>query len=78
MSENQRFGKIHAAIKSRPIGRSSLYELAAEHEGLFLKFGRSTIVDLTKLDSILSELPPAQLKQPKTKRTAAERETPSG
>jgi len=36
-----------------------LYEIAAEHPGLFRKAGSATIVDLEMLDDVLSELPPA-------------------
>jgi hypothetical protein len=70
-SPRPRSGKIPAAIRYSGIGRSSLYELASEHEKLFVKFGRSTLVNFDELDRILSELPAAQLKQARMKEKAA-------
>jgi hypothetical protein len=66
-----RTGKIRAAVQYSGIGRSSLYELAPQHEGLFLKFGDSTLVNFEVLDRIIDGLPPAKIKTPpKRKRTA--------
>ena len=63
MSEfRPRAGKIPAAVQYSGISRSSLYELAAEYEGLFLKAGHSTLVNFSKLDEILDALPPAKIK----------------
>jgi hypothetical protein len=62
-SPRPRSGRIPAAIKYS-VGRSSLYEIAAEHEGLFVKFRGATLVDFAKLDEILDALPPAKIKAP--------------
>lgn len=71
-SPRPRSGRIPAAIKYSGIGRSSLYEIAAEHEGLFVKFRGATLVDFAKLDEILDALPPAKIKTPaKSKRSRA-------
>ncbi len=56
------FGRIPKARDQSGLSRSFLYELAAEHEGLFLKAGKATIVDLDFLDDILEKLPPADVK----------------
>jgi hypothetical protein len=58
----RRFGRIPHATQHAGIGRSSLYEIAAEHPGLFVKFKTATLVDLAKLDEILDALPPAKIK----------------
>lgn len=57
----RRFGRISDAIGRSGLSRSELYQLAAENHGLFLKRGVATIVDLVKLDSVLAELPAAQI-----------------
>ena len=55
------FGRI-SDIKARsPLGRSSLYELAQKHPGLFKKFGAVTVVDFALHDKILAALPPADI-----------------
>jgi hypothetical protein len=57
-----RFGKIPAAIAYCGVGRSKLYEVAAEHPGLFRKSGATTLVDFDFLDQILDCLPLAAIK----------------
>jgi hypothetical protein len=56
-----RFGRIPAARARSGLSRSELYEMAAEHRGLFKKRGAATIVDLEFLDQILSQLPAAAI-----------------
>jgi hypothetical protein len=58
----RRWGRIREAVDGGPLSRAELYELAAEHEGLFRKRGAATIVDLDFYDQILSKLPAAKLK----------------
>ncbi len=57
----RRFGRIPDAIDRSGLSRSELYELAAEHHGLFRKRGVATIVDLIMLDDVLADLPAAQI-----------------
>ena len=45
-----RFGRIPTATQYAGIGRSKLYELAAEFEGLFRKSGNAVLVDFDKLE----------------------------
>ena len=62
MPKRQReFGRIPDAEKRSGLKRKSLYELAAQHKGLFRKAGSATIVDLTMLDDVLAQLPPAEI-----------------
>jgi hypothetical protein len=68
---NRRFGRIPYATQHAAIGRSSLYEMAAQHPGLFVKFKTATLVDLAKLDEILDTLPPAKIKRASRRPTAA-------
>jgi hypothetical protein len=56
-----RFGRIPTATARSGLSRSELYEIAAEHHGLFRKRGAATIVDLEFLDQILSQLPAAAI-----------------
>jgi hypothetical protein len=44
-----RFGRIPTAKARSGLSRSELYEMAAEHRGLFLKRGSATIVNLDDL-----------------------------
>jgi hypothetical protein len=63
MSElRPRAGKIPTAVRYSGFSRSVLYELAAEHKGLFLKSGKTTLVSFPKLDEIIDSLPPAKIK----------------
>jgi hypothetical protein len=56
-----RFGRIPTAEARCGLKRGALYALAAKNPGLFKKYGSATLVDLQKLDEILSELPAAQV-----------------
>jgi hypothetical protein len=60
----RRFGPIPVALDhiNHAISRSTLYAWAAVHNGLFLKSGTRTIVDLNKLDDIIAALPSANIK----------------
>jgi hypothetical protein len=57
-----RFGKIPAAAAYSGMGRTKLYEIAAENPGLFKKSGKSTLVDFEYLDKVLNRLPAAAIK----------------
>lgn len=59
-----RFGSIPRAIDYSGRSRSRLYQLAAAHRGLFVKDGKSTLVDFAVLDLILDGLPLAKIKAP--------------
>jgi hypothetical protein len=61
----RRFGRIPDGVQRSGLSRGKLYELAAQHRGLFLKADSVTIVDLQKLDTVLSELPPAEISPPR-------------
>ena len=56
-----RFGTIPRACDYSGRSRSRLYQLAAKHEGLFRKDGKSTLVDFAVLDQILDKLPVAKI-----------------
>ena len=56
-----RFGKIPTAEQYSGRSRSRLYQLAAIHHGLFVKDGKSTLVNLDVLDEIMGALPPARI-----------------
>jgi hypothetical protein len=60
-THHRSFSKIRAASARVGIGRSSLYELAAKHRGLFRKFGSATLVDDEILDSIVNKWPAARI-----------------
>jgi hypothetical protein len=62
MIMSKRFGTIPQAVDYSARSRSRLYQLAAKHEGLFRKDGKSTIVDFAILDRILDSLPVARIK----------------
>ena len=55
------FVRIPQAVERSGLSRGSLYKLATQHRGLFRKFGSATVVDLARLDSIMSELPAAEI-----------------
>ena len=59
-----RYGTLKTAQAYSGRSRSRLYQLAAQHRGLFVKDGRTTLVDFEKFDAILSGLPPAEIKLP--------------
>jgi len=56
--------RLEEAVKRSGIKRSKLYVLAHRNPGLFKKLDGATLVDLGKLQSILSELPAAEFKRP--------------
>lgn len=62
-----RFGRLPGP-KKRVAGQSrgAIYELAKKHRGLLLKNGAATILDLERLDQILAQLPPANIRIPST------------
>jgi hypothetical protein len=64
-------GKIPKAIEYSGISRSGLYELAPKWPGLFRKHGGSTLIDFSVLDSVLDELPRAEIKAPASRRPSA-------
>jgi hypothetical protein len=57
----RRWGRIPDAVDHSGLSRTSLYKLAAVHEGLFRKHGSATIVDFQILDEILEAAPPAEI-----------------
>jgi hypothetical protein len=57
-----RFGSIWRAVDYSGRSRARLYQLAANHAGLFRKDGKSTLVDFVILDQILDKLPVAKIK----------------
>jgi hypothetical protein len=57
-----RLGTILTAINYSGRSRSRLYQLAGKHKGLFVKDGKSTLVNLTILDQIIDEFPVAKIK----------------
>jgi hypothetical protein len=59
-----RFSRIRTASAYAGISRSGLYLLAPKVPGLFVKFGRNTLVNLEILDSVLDSLPSAAVKAP--------------
>jgi hypothetical protein len=61
MPDQSRFGRIPDAKRRSGLSRAKLYEIAAQHRGLFRKADAATIVDLQMLDQILAELPPAEI-----------------
>ena len=58
----RRFGDIAAARRRSSLSRTSLYNLAAKHPGLFIKFGAATRVNFALLDQIMDGLPHARIK----------------
>ena len=58
-----RFGRINDGIRRSGLSRAALYTLAAQHTGLFKKYGAATIVDLGMLDEVMAALPPAEISQ---------------
>ena len=57
-----RFGRIRKAVEYGGISRSGLYVLAGAHPDLFVKFGKSTLVNFDVLDRVLDRLPRAKVK----------------
>jgi hypothetical protein len=64
-SMRPRFGRIPTAVAYSGVGRSSLYELAAKHAGLFRKHGKAVLVDLEMLDQLVLAMPAAEIRAPK-------------
>jgi hypothetical protein len=62
LAARPRFGRLATAIAYSGIGRSSLYNFAAQTPGLFRKNGVAIIVDFDVLDKVLDELPLAKIK----------------
>jgi hypothetical protein len=56
-----RWGRISQAVERSGVRRGKLYQLGAQHAGLFRKLDSVTLVDLQMLDEILAELPAAEL-----------------
>jgi hypothetical protein len=56
-----RFGKIRKAVEYGGVSRSVLYLWAARRPDLFRKNGVKTLVDFNVLDSMLDELPLAEI-----------------
>jgi hypothetical protein len=61
MPDQSRFGRIPDAKRLSGLSRAKLYQIAAQHRGLFLKADGATIVDLQMLEQILVALPPAEI-----------------
>ena len=58
-----RFGRTPDAQRRSGLSRGKLYQLAAQHPGLFKKYDTATIVDLEMLDRILEALPAADMRK---------------
>jgi hypothetical protein len=56
-----RLGKIPTASSYSGLGRTTLYGLAEQYQGLFKKYGAATLVDFDILDQILDQLPDAAI-----------------
>lgn len=56
-----RFGRMPDAKRRSGLSKGKLYQLAAQHRGLFKKADAATIIDLEMLDRILAELPAAEI-----------------
>jgi hypothetical protein len=57
-----RTGRIPAAIAYSGLSRSTLYELAPQNPGLFLKAGAATLINFDVLDRIIDTFPTADIK----------------
>jgi hypothetical protein len=69
-AERRRFGKIPKATEYCGLCRSSLYVLAAQHPGLFVKAGGATLVNFEMLDAIMDTWPAADIKPSPVQRRA--------
>lgn len=58
--QSPRFGRMPDAQRRSGLKKTKLYQLAAQHPGLFKKVDAATIVDLKMLDRILGALPAAE------------------
>jgi hypothetical protein len=70
LTSERRFGKIADAIHHSGVSRATLYIWASRHPGLFRKSGASTVVDFAVLDTILNDLPIANIKMKAARKTA--------
>jgi hypothetical protein len=61
VGEGRRWGRISDAVNYSGLSRTSLYNLAATHRGLFKKHGSATIVDFQILNEILEAAPAAEI-----------------
>lgn len=59
--QSPHFGRLPDAQRRSGLSRGKLYQLAAQHKGLFRKADAATIVDLKMLDRILGALPAAEI-----------------
>jgi hypothetical protein len=64
-TQRPRFGKLPRAVDYSGISRSGLYKHAPHWRGLFVKDGKSTLVNFDRLDDLLDSLPKATIKPPK-------------
>jgi hypothetical protein len=62
--QRPRLGTIEDAENYSGIKRTKLYEQAARHAGLFVKWDAATRVNYDVLDEIIDALPDAQIKAP--------------
>ncbi len=62
LAARPRAGRIPAAVEYSGIGRSSLYNIAAQTPGLFRKNGSAIVVDFDVLDKVIDGLPAAKIK----------------
>src|SRR5262245_48716260 len=59
---DRRFVRVSEALQRGPIrSKAKIYQLAAKHEGLLLKYDSITFVDLQRYDQILEAMPAAEL-----------------
>jgi hypothetical protein len=58
-----RWGRPSQSKSRSGISRSSLYEIARQHKGVFKKMGSATLVDYDKVDEILADLPDANIEE---------------
>lgn len=63
-----RFGRVKDSKSRCGLSRSTLYEIAADDQGVFRKHGNVTIVDYHRVDRILEKLPPAEITVGKAKK----------
>jgi hypothetical protein len=56
-------GRVPDAVRTFGVSRAGLYRLAADHPGLMVKLGRTTLIDFGKMQRIIASLPPAKIGQ---------------
>jgi hypothetical protein len=64
MSMSIRFKRPNKVAEDGPFSRSKLYELGAQHPGLFRKLDGITVIDTVMLEKILEASPPLTLQLP--------------